>query len=87
MHEGQARQDIQTGIDATNLKNNPVFKIIFENIEKELLDLIRNSNPSEVKEREEAYYQINAMKSVQSKIQSIIDDGKVADRYLQGIRK
>ena len=41
MHEGQAREDIQTGIDAKNLKNNPVFKIIFENIEKELLDLTK----------------------------------------------
>lgn len=87
MHEGQARQDIQTGIDAKNLKNNPVFKIIFENIEKELLDLIRNSIPSDTKEREEAYFQINALKLLQSKIQSIVDDGKVADRYLQGIRK
>jgi predicted phosphoribosyltransferase len=87
MNEGQAREDLQTGIEAKNLKENPVFKIIFENIEKELLDIIRNSNPSEVKEREEAYFQINALKSVQSKIQSIIDDGKVADRYLQELRK
>tara|TARA_B100001094_G_scaffold142049_2_gene137669 strand:- start:4826 stop:5089 length:264 start_codon:yes stop_codon:yes gene_type:complete len=87
MHEGQAREDIQTGIDAKSLKENPLFKNIFENIEKELLDLIRNSIPSDTKGREEAYYQLNAIREVQLKIQSCIDDGKVADRFMQGIRK
>ncbi len=83
MNEGQARQDIQKGVDAKNLKENPVFKNIFENIEKDILDYIRNSNPSSAKEREEAYFQLYALKQVQSKIQSFIDDGKVADRFMQ----
>tara|TARA_X000001382_G_scaffold129839_2_gene122887 strand:+ start:1690 stop:1953 length:264 start_codon:yes stop_codon:yes gene_type:complete len=83
VNEGQARQDIQKGVDAKNLKENPVFKNIFENIEKDILDYIRNSNPSSAKEREEAYFQLYALKQVQSKIQSFIDDGKVADRFMQ----
>ncbi len=87
MNEGQARQDIQTGVNAKNLKENPVFKTLFEKIEKDLLDEIKNSNPSDTKEREEAYFQINAIKMIQSKIQSLIDDGKVADRFMQEIQK
>ena len=87
MHEGQAREEMQTGIDAKNLKKNPILILIFENIEKELLDFIRNSDPSDSKGREEAYYQLNAIQAVQLKLQSLINDGKVADRFLQGMRK
>ena len=87
MKEGIARENIQKAIEAKDLLKNPVLVNAFESIKEELLKFIENSTPDQSQEREEAYHQLHALKTVNLKINKVIDDGKIAEKVLEGMEQ
>jgi hypothetical protein len=58
------------------------IKEAVEHVKAALLEKIGSSEPNEVDEREQYYYEYRALDSVMNRLQSVIDSGKVAAKYL-----
>lgn len=57
------------------------IKEAVEFVQSDLLAKIGSSEPNEVDEREQYYYEYRALMSVMNRLQSVIDSGKVAAKY------
>jgi hypothetical protein len=57
------------------------IKEAVEFVQSDLLAKIGSSDPNEVDEREQYYYEYRALMSVMNRLQSVIDSGKVAAKY------
>ena len=57
------------------------IKEAVEFVQSGLLAKIGSSDPNEVDEREQYYYEYRALMSVMNRLQSVIDSGKVAAKY------
>lgn len=53
-------------------------------VKTDLLGRIATSEPGEVDEREQYYYEYRALDRVLIRLQSVIDSGKVAAKYHKG---
>ena len=57
------------------------IKEAVEHVKAALLEKISSSEPNEVNEREQYYYEYRALDKVMNRLQSVIDSGKVAAKY------
>lgn len=57
------------------------IKEAVEFVQSDLLAKIGSSEPNEVDERVQYYYEYRALMSVMNRLQSVIDSGKVAAKY------
>ena len=57
------------------------IKEAVDTVKTTLLEKIGSSEPNEIEEREQYYYEYRALESVMNRLQSVIDSGKVAAKY------
>ena len=82
MQEGSAREDLEKGNKADILLKNAVFIEVFDNLEKQFLDVWKSSPLKDNEERERIYYLYQSLQALKSAIENVSANGRIAKAQL-----
>ena len=78
---------IGTGLDADGVLTSPAFALAFEQVETELVQAWKMSSVRSEADRERIYLALHQLLKVRTKLESMIQDGNLAQRRLEELNK
>lgn len=78
---------IGTGLDAEGVITSPAFALAFEQIETELTEAWKRSPQRDADGRERIHLALNLLLKVRTKLESMVQDGKLAQSRLEELNK
>ncbi len=85
MNEGKLREDITRGAKAEQLLKNELLDEAFGRLEINYLDIIKNSDLTQVELRENAYKLIRSLSTLRGHLESVVETGKLASKTLEDV--
>ncbi|QDP65663.1 MAG: hypothetical protein GOVbin707_14 [Prokaryotic dsDNA virus sp.] len=78
MNEGKLREDRANGQKAELLLKNEILINAFVELEKQYLEIIKNSEIADVEVRENAYKLMRSLQLLQRHLETVVSTGKIA---------
>lgn len=76
-------EKVRTGLTAAAILTDPLSVKVWESLETELMQAWLQTNPMQQAEREQCWHQLQAMRAVKAKLETMASVGRDADRRLQ----
>ena len=86
MNEGKLISEVERGHKAQQLLNNEVLLEAFETLDKEFTTAWKNTSLDQGVERDRLYNLCQALNSLQSYLDSVAQNGRLAENQLNKIR-
>jgi len=77
------REQIDKGVAAEKLLENPILRQVLSSIEKEIEDGWKGSKSNDQKQRENAYYMHRAVQALRDRLGGVITTGNYAQNQLE----
>ena len=77
-NEQKLRAELERGESASRILNNPLYKEAWDNMEKGLIDNLKQSRPGDTEIREKIYVALGILGKLESTFTEVLNTGKMA---------